>query len=158
MRSSSDVAEYVESWGISSVGALAGAEGSVDDMIWVSVGDWYGRCGAGRVEKASGVGGSSWSEQVLGRNVVGVPNGDGRSGSILKFALRLVKNAAGIHQQAVSLRRNSRISCSTVVDVMQRAHQPITRPPKQKRQKYIPALVLKPGSEGIAGIAFSKPE
>jgi hypothetical protein len=28
------------------------------------------------------------------RKVVGVPNGDGRSGSILRFALRDVRNAA----------------------------------------------------------------
>lgn len=28
------------------------------------------------------------------RKVVGVPNGDGKSGSILKFALRDVRNAA----------------------------------------------------------------
>lgn len=44
------------------MGALAGAEGSVDDIISVSAGDGYRLCGAGSVEKESGVGGSGCSE------------------------------------------------------------------------------------------------
>ena len=47
---------------MSSVADLAGAEGSTDDMILVSAGEGYGLCGAGRVEKDSGVGGSGCRE------------------------------------------------------------------------------------------------
>jgi hypothetical protein len=39
------------------------------------------------------VGGRGWSEKLFSRKVVGVPNGDGRSGSIQRFALSEVRNA-----------------------------------------------------------------
>jgi hypothetical protein len=56
--------------------------------------------------------GTSW-QKLFSRNDVGVGNGEGRSGSILRFALSDVKNAA---------------------------------------------LVLNPGKDGMAGMAFSIPE
>lgn len=82
-------------------------------MMVDSTGEGCGLCGVGSVEKDNGVGGRGWSEKLFRRKEIGVPNGDGRSGSILRFALSDVKNAA---------------------------------------------LVRNPGREGMAGIAFSRPE
>jgi hypothetical protein len=75
------------------VGGLAGAVASVEDMTAVSAGDGYGLYGAGSVEKDNDVGGSGWSEKLFNRKDVGVPNGEGRSGSILRFALSDVRKA-----------------------------------------------------------------
>lgn len=51
--------------------------------------------GAGRVEKDNGEGGGSGGcEKLEARKVVGVPNGEGRSGSMRRFTLRDVRNAA----------------------------------------------------------------
>lgn len=77
-----------------------------------SVGEGYGLCDDESVEKVNGVGGSGWCEKLFRRKEVGVPNGEGRSGSILRFALSEDRNAA---------------------------------------------LVRNPGSEGMTGIAFSRP-
>lgn len=81
------------------------------------------------------------------RKVVGVPNGEGKSGSILRFALRDVRKAALNRQPPV-------LWCfaKSVFDIVP-TNSHTTIPLKVN----IPALVRNPGSEGIAGIAFSKP-
>ena len=81
------------SWGSSSADDFTGADASVDDMTADSTGDGYGWYNEGVVDKESGVGASGCSEKLFRRKVVGVFNGDGQSGSILKLALSDVRNA-----------------------------------------------------------------
>lgn len=84
---------------------------------------------------------------------MGVPNGDGRSGSIRRLALRLVKNAI-TNVSDLSLQK-----CDVVVWLMSCLKPTTLSHDHQPKQKIdIPALVLNPGNDGIAGIAFSNPE
>lgn len=104
-RSDSLVAVYVERDGTSSAGLRV--EGSswcmddgLDDMVSSDVLGMYG-FGAAKVENESGDGGGRGRCENPGRKLLGVPRGEGRSGSIRRFALREVRNAALVRKPGI---------------------------------------------------------